>query len=106
MLFQKNIKKLEPRWRGPFQISGYGGSYRTSFRLQQLNRNSIPGTFHGDYLKTFVLRLGHLADPSDPPLPLSQTIRPPLPRARLFLRPPKPPTPPEPLAEDPSAADI
>ena len=95
MLHQKNTKKLEPRWRGPFRISGYGGSHGVSFRLQQLNGRMIRGTFHGDHLKAFIPRKSYLSsNPSEQLYPQQQTIRKPRripPRARLFLRPPKPP---------------
>jgi len=47
MLYQKDTKKLQPRWRGPFKISGYGGSHATSFTLIQLNGRKFRGTFHG-----------------------------------------------------------
>ena len=73
MLYQKHGKKLEPRWRGPFKISGYGK--HSSFKIQQLGGRAIRGTFHGDHLKAFKPRHGHLASPSDPPLPTYQTIR-------------------------------
>ena len=33
MLYQKYTGKLQPRWRGPFRISGYGGSHGRSFAL-------------------------------------------------------------------------
>ena len=74
MLHQKNTNKLEPRWRGPFRISGYGGSHGVSFRIQQLNGRMIRGTFHGDHIKTFVPRAGYLSDRSEQ-YPLQQTIR-------------------------------
>ena len=93
MLYQKVTKKLQPRWRGPFRISGYGGTHGRSFTLQQLNGRKVRGKFHGDHLKKFVPRSGYLATPTDPQLPQRQTIRPPKARARLFLRPPKPPVP-------------
>ncbi|KAM0800623.1 hypothetical protein BDR22DRAFT_889337 [Usnea florida] len=96
MLYQKDTGKLEPRWRGPFRITNYGGSHNLSFKLQQLNGRWIRGTFHGDHLKTFIPRTGYLTDPSDTPLPVQQTIRKPAKRARLHLRPPKPPQEPPP----------
>ena len=74
MLYQKKGKKLEPRWRGPFRITGYG-KHGTSFEIQQLGGKAIQGTFHGDHLKQFRPRQGHLASSSDPPLPAYQTIR-------------------------------
>ena len=78
MLWQNpdQVPKLGNRWRGPFQISGYGGTHGRTFTLKQLNGSKIRGTFHGDHLKTFVPRLGYLADPAtDATLPLQQTIR-------------------------------
>jgi hypothetical protein len=64
MLFQKDVGKLQPRWRGPFRINGYGGSHGVSFILQQLNGRGIKGTFHGDHLKTFQPRTDYLTDTS------------------------------------------
>ena len=46
--------KLEPRWRGPYIISGYGGSHKLSYILRQLHGKRIKGTFHGDHLKRLV----------------------------------------------------
>ena len=75
MLYQEHSGKLQPRWRGPFQISAYGGSHGLSFCLKQLNGRKIRGKFHGDHLKTFLPRTGYLAEANPPPLPQTQTIR-------------------------------
>ena len=75
MLYQKDQPKLHPRWRGPFRVIGYGGSHYTSFRIQQLNGRGIRGTFHGDHLKQFIPRTGHLSMNSLPTYPQHQTIR-------------------------------
>ncbi len=95
MLYQESTRKLEPRWRGPFRISKYGGTHGRSFLLRQLNGRGIRGSFHGDHLKHFIPRTGYLAGSSVPLLPPQQTIRRSRnrPRARLYLRPPKPPDP-------------
>ena len=77
MVYQKNTGKLQPRWRGPFKISGYGGSHGVSFTLKQLNGRGIKGTFHGDHLKLFRARTDYSADTASIPLPDQQTIRPP-----------------------------
>ena len=61
MVYQKGVAKLQPRWRGPFRIKGYGGSHGVSFTLQQLNGRGIRGTFHGDHLKEYRPRTGYLA---------------------------------------------
>jgi len=47
MLGQRCGGKLQPQWRGPFKISGYGGTHSLSFTLMQLNGRRIRGTFHG-----------------------------------------------------------
>ena len=73
MLYQKDVGKLQPRWRGPFRISGYGGSHGVSFTLRQLNGRGIKGTFHGDHLRTFKPRTGYLSTPT--PLQQQQSIR-------------------------------
>ncbi len=75
MLWQKDVGKLQARWRGPFKISGHGGTHGRSFTLEQLNGRRIKGTFHGDHLKTFVPRTGYLADPNPDPVPQKQSIR-------------------------------
>lgn len=76
MLFQKDVGKLQPRWRGPFRIKGYGGSHGISFTLQQLNGRGIKGTFHGDHLKTFQPRTDYLTSTgTGTPLQEQQTIR-------------------------------
>lgn len=84
MLYQKDTGKLQARWRGPFRISGYGGSHGLSFTLKQLNDRRIRGTFHGDHLKRFIPRTGYLAEHGIPlpPLPPSQNIRHPRQKAR------------------------
>ncbi len=55
MLFQKDTGKLE--------------------LLVQLNGRKIRGSFHGDHLKKFVPRTGHLTGSSTPTFPTTQTIR-------------------------------
>jgi len=75
MLHQKTSGKLQPRWRGPFRIQDYGGSHTRSFVLKQLNGRKIRGAFHGDDLKRFVPRSGHLAEDRNRPYPTSQSIR-------------------------------
>ena len=96
MLYQEHSGKLQPRWRGPFRISGYAGTHGLSFSLQQLNGRPIRGSFHGDHLKRFVPRSGYLSSPDDIQLLQTQTIRARRQpkrhtRIRLHLRPPKPP---------------
>ena len=75
MLYQKDVGKLQPRWRGPFRVSGYGGTHGISFTIQQLNGRGIRGVFHGDHLKTFKPRTDYLASTSDLALPEQQLIR-------------------------------
>ncbi|KHJ30086.1 hypothetical protein EV44_g5595 [Erysiphe necator] len=53
-------KQLHPSYRGPFVISGKGGSHGKLYTLKQINGTPIPGTFYGDHLKPFVPRTGHL----------------------------------------------
>lgn len=91
MLHQKTSGKLQPRWRGPFRIDSFATDRQLSYIIRQLNGRLIRGSFHGNHLKRFTPRTGYLAGPSDPVLPQHQTIRKRPRRARLFLRPPKPP---------------
>ena len=90
ILYQKNVGKLQPRWRDPFHISGYKGAHGSSYTLIQLSGKRIRDTFHNDHLKQFQLRTRYLANPSDPPLLQQQNIRKRR-HVRLRLNPPKPP---------------
>ncbi|POS81910.1 hypothetical protein EPUL_006021, partial [Erysiphe pulchra] len=68
-------KQLHPSYRGPFIISGKGGSHGKSYTLKQINGTPIPGTFYGDHLKPFVPRTGHLITSNEEELSLHQNIR-------------------------------
>ena len=74
-LYQKNTGKLEPRWRGPFRVEGYGGTHGISYEIRQLNGRRIKGTFHGNHLKKYVPRTGHLSSSDHHQFPGQQTIR-------------------------------
>ena len=75
MLYQKNTGKLQPRWRGPFAINGFGSERMLSYTIRQLNGRLIKGTFHGNHLKRFTPRTGHLQKPSDTSFLQHQNIR-------------------------------
>ena len=76
MLHQKDTKKMEPRWRGPFRVIGYGGSHDASYILEHLrSHRKIRGSFHGDDLRSFIPRSGHLVPPIEERLQDYQTIR-------------------------------
>ena len=75
MLHQKSPGKLEPRWRGPFRVSGPGGTHGRSFTIRQRNGRLIRGTFHRDDLKFFKERPAHLRYGDEELLPPQQTIR-------------------------------
>ena len=81
MLYQKDMGKLQARWRGPFRIDGFGGSHGVSYKLRQFNGRKIKGIFHGNHLKPFTPRRGFLAD-THPTFPSEQTIRTPRPRRK------------------------
>ncbi|RKF61429.1 hypothetical protein OnM2_042034 [Erysiphe neolycopersici] len=66
---------LHPSYRGPFVISGKGGSHGKSYTLKQINGTPIPGTFYGDHLKSFVPRTGHLITSNEEEIALHQNIR-------------------------------
>lgn len=68
-------KQLHPSYRGPFVISGKGGSHGKSYTLKQINGTPIPGTFYGDHLKPFVPRTGHLITSNEEEIALHQNIR-------------------------------
>ena len=74
MLYQKNIDKLQPRWRGSFVVHEYGSDRQLSYRLHQLNGRRIRGKFHGDHLKHLVSRSGYLASPEDTSLTAERSI--------------------------------
>lgn len=75
MLYQKDTGKLQPRWRGPFQIHGFSSDRKITYTLVQLNGKKIRGTFHGDHLKQFVPREGHLASSQEYRPPGNQALR-------------------------------
>lgn len=77
MLHQEKRGKLDPSWRGPFVIAGYG-LHGVSYTIKQINGRKIAGTFHGDHLILFMPRGGHLASDRDPQFPTKQTIRKPV----------------------------
>ena len=56
-------------------MENYGGPQGLSFTLRQLSGRRIKGTFHGDHLKLFVPRSGHLAGLNDLPTHFVQNIR-------------------------------
>ncbi|KAI0993777.1 hypothetical protein K3495_g14407 [Podosphaera aphanis] len=68
-------KQLHPSYRGPFIVSGKGGSHGKSYTLKQINGTPIPGTFYGDHLKPFVPRIGHLVTGNEEEIALHQNIR-------------------------------
>ncbi len=76
----KKRKKLQPTWRGPFVVTGYGGEHQRSYTLRQLNGRPIKGHFHGDHLVLFKLRYGHIIPPIEASLPEYQRLR--APRAK------------------------
>lgn len=76
MLYQKNINKLQPRWRDPFVVHEHRLDRQLLYRLHQLNGRRIRGKFHNDHLKQFVPRFEYLASPEDTLFLLSrQNIR-------------------------------
>ncbi|KAI0995067.1 hypothetical protein K3495_g13113 [Podosphaera aphanis] len=68
-------KQLHPSYRGPFVVSGKGGSHGISYTLKQINGTPISGTFYGDHLKPFVPRTGHLVTSNEEKLAHYQNIR-------------------------------
>ncbi len=68
-------KKLYPLYRGPFIITGFGGSYSRSYTLRQINSEAIPRIYYGDYLKLFKLRKGYLVTGTKEQFPVYQNIR-------------------------------
>lgn len=75
IIYQKNINKLQFKWRGSFQIRGYDDTHERSFTLLQFNGRKIKHTYYGDHLKQFVPRSGYLAETSDTSLLSFQTVR-------------------------------
>lgn len=75
ILHQKESGKLETRWKGPFMIEKFAGSYGKSYKTRRIGGKVIKGAFHGDHLKDFVPGRGHLRGPSESALPHNQMIR-------------------------------
>ena len=76
-------KKLRPSWRGPFIVTGHGGTHSRSYTLRQIDGTPIPRTYHRDQLKLFKLREGRLVTGKELSLPTCQNIR--LGKARVRL---------------------
>ena len=53
-------KKLRPSWRGPFIVTGHGGTHSRSYTLRQIDGTPIPRTYHIDQPKLFKFREGRL----------------------------------------------
>ena len=75
MLYQKNVGKLQPRWRGPFLIEAFGGDHGVSYTIRQIGGRRIKGAFHSDHLRKFTPRTGHLIPQLELEIPSHQTIR-------------------------------
>ena len=77
MIYQKNIAKLQLRWRKFFRITKYDESHHISFILAQLNDRKIRSNYHDDHLKIYRFRTEHLVNfsYSDEKLISYQTIR-------------------------------
>ena len=68
-------KKLRPSWRGPFIVTGHGGTHSRSYTLRQIDGTPIPRTYHIDQPKLFKLREGRLVTGKELSLPTCQNIR-------------------------------
>lgn len=73
LLHQKESTKLGAQWRGPFMVDKPGE--HASYHIKQISGWRIKRTFHGDDLRVFKPRTGHLKLLSKPTYPLSQTIQ-------------------------------
>ena len=60
MIYQKNVDKLQSRWRDSFIIFNYDDTHDVSFILVQLNGRDIRDIFHDDHLKSFQSRYEYL----------------------------------------------
>lgn len=74
MIYQKNTKKFESRWRDSFRVKKID-TREVSYSLHQLNERHIKRTFHDNHLKSFISRIDHLASFSNISLSTNQTIR-------------------------------
>src|SRR5215469_630394 len=90
-LFQKDVGKLEPRWRGPFIIESLLD--HAPVTLQHIDGRKIPRKFHRDHIKPLRERTGYLRDPEGPESLPPVTIRQP----RLKKRVPISSYPPSPV---------
>ena len=75
LLYQKNTKKLEARWRESFKIDEYHSTHEISYKLRQLNERLIKRHFHENHLKLFSSKTDYLKDFDDLILSTTQIIR-------------------------------
>ncbi|KAI1005395.1 hypothetical protein K3495_g2820 [Podosphaera aphanis] len=68
-------QKLHESYRGPFRVSGFGSNRGHSYTLEQLDGREIKRKFHGDQLRLFILRTGHLITGEEAALLSYQNIR-------------------------------
>ena len=77
MIYQKDVAKLQFKWRGSFKIRKYERIHQVSFILNQLNDRKIKKNFHDDHFKIYFLKIEHLLNSlhSDENLMTYQIIR-------------------------------
>ena len=75
MLYQKNVEKLQSRWRDSFLIETFGGDHGISYIIRQIGGRQIKRAFHSDHLQKFTLRTGHLISQLKLKISSHQTIR-------------------------------
>lgn len=67
MIKQKELPKLQPRYRGPFRISRPASDRYMSYYVLYSNGEEFAHSIHIDDLKGFRPRQGYLARPEDDP---------------------------------------
>ena len=75
LLYQKNIRKLETRWRELFKIDEHHSIHEILYKLRQLNERLIKEHFHENHLKLFSFRTDYLKDFENLILSTTQIIR-------------------------------
>lgn len=68
-------QELKPSWRGPFGISGMGGTHGRCYTIEHVDGKPISRRFHSDQLKAFELRASYLSAGDEERLPAGRDIR-------------------------------
>jgi hypothetical protein len=57
----KESGKFAVQWPGSYLVLGHAGGHGNCYHLHHIHGREIPGSHHGDHLKLYQRRTGHLA---------------------------------------------